>query len=33
VHRREAALHAARPHHLPNRYRLRPTFQVALAMR
>src|SRR5262249_58669870 len=23
----EAALHAARPHHLPNRYRLRPAFQ------
>src|SRR5215467_14557707 len=27
VHRLEAALHAACPQHLPNRYRLRPAFQ------
>src|SRR5262245_26019495 len=27
VHRLEAALHAARPQHLPNLYRLRPSFQ------
>src|SRR5262249_26224236 len=27
VHRLEAALHAARPQHLPNRYRLRPSFE------
>src|SRR5262245_1000201 len=27
VHRLEATLHAARPEHLPNRYRLHPPFQ------
>src|SRR5499433_252261 len=27
VHRLETALHAARPQHLPNRYRLRPALQ------